>query len=148
MFLIGVLLTAGQCHESPLLPRLIQIWLDRFGGQAPRTLSGDKGYSSTANRKRLNELGVQDVIPTRKDEPADPDFDKDKYRKRHQVENWNRNIKGYRAIATRYDKLDGMYRAAITVGAIQLELRRLANPNIRRRARRRYTSVSSADQRL
>ncbi|CAO4149892.1 Transposase IS4-like domain-containing protein [Methylorubrum thiocyanatum] len=44
------------------------------------------------------------MIPTRKDQPRQPDFDTAAYQERNKVERWIKRLKQYRRIATRYEK--------------------------------------------
>jgi len=48
--------TPGNRHDAPLLPRLIQ-------GLRPERVMADAGYDSTANRKAVQEAGAEPVIP-------------------------------------------------------------------------------------
>ena len=56
---------------------------------------------------------MEAVIPTKSNQKDPWEFDQDKYRWRHQIENFFAKLKQYRGIATRYDK-----RACAFLGAI------------------------------
>jgi transposase len=90
---------------------------------------GDKAYSSRAIRTLLRSRGIRAVIP----EPADqaghrarrgsaggrpPAFDPVDYRGRSVIERGFNVLKQWRGIATRYDKLTVVYRAAIVLHAV------------------------------
>ena len=59
------------------------------------------------------------MIPPRTTRKGRFDFDRDMYRWRHLIENTFAKLKEFRAVATRYDKTDASYAAAIHLaGAI------------------------------
>ncbi|WP_425503436.1 IS5 family transposase [Jiangella mangrovi] len=128
-----IALSAGQAGDSPaLLPLLGHLQVARPAGR-PRTrpdaLRGDKAYSSRAIRAHLRARGIKAVIP----EPADqaghrkrrgsrggrpPAFDPDDYRGRNVVERSFNQLKQWRGLATRFDKLAIVYRAAVVLNAV------------------------------
>ena len=62
------------------------------------------------------------MIPTRKDQPACPSFDREAYRRRNLVERLINRMKQFRRIATRYEERAVNYLAMITIGMIMLWL--------------------------
>ena len=95
---------------------------------------GDKAFSSKAIRGQLRRRRITATIP----EPADqikhrrnrgsrggrpPAFDPERYRQRNVVERTINKLKQFRAVATRYDKRDYMFRAAIDVASICIWLK-------------------------
>ena len=111
----------------------------RPGGRGrPRTrvayLIGDKAYSSRANRQALRARRIRHTIPERDDQQANrtrkgprggrpPGFDRERYRRRNQVERLMNRRKQFRAVATRFDKLAVRYQATICVADIFIWLR-------------------------
>ena len=90
--------------------------------------------SSKAIRGQLRRRRITATIP----EPADqikhrrnrgsrggrpPAFDPERYRQRNVVERTINKLKQFRAVATRYDKRDYMFRAAIDVASICIWLK-------------------------
>jgi transposase len=95
---------------------------------------GDKAYSSSAIRSHLRKRGIKATIP----EPADqvrnrlrrgseggrpPAFDTTAYRQRNTVERAFCHLRQHRAVATRYDKRDFVWRGTIDVASIRIWLR-------------------------
>jgi transposase len=65
----------------------------------------DKGYDSDALRNWLLEHGMTPCIPGRSNRINPRPYRKTSYRKRHVVENFFAELKTFRRVATRYDKL-------------------------------------------
>jgi transposase len=114
----------------------------RRGPGRPRTrpgrVLGDKAYSSTAIRVHLRRRGIKGTIP----EPADqirsrlrrgrrggrrggrpPAFDPAAYKQRNTVERAFCQLRQHRAVATRYDKRDFVWRGTVDVASIRIWLR-------------------------
>jgi transposase len=133
-------LTPGQdAGTSELVALVDQVRVARPGGRGrPRTrpdhLTGDKAYSSRANRAALRARHIGHTIPERADQKAHrarrgarggrpPAFDRVRYRQRNQVERLMNQRKQFCAVATRYDKLAVRYQATIAVADIFIWLR-------------------------
>jgi transposase len=97
-----------------------------------------RAYSSTAIRAHLRSRGIKATIP----EPADqvknrlkrgrrggrpPAFDAAAYKQRNTVERAFCQLRQYRAVATRYDKRDYVWRGTIDVASIRIWLRHPAS---------------------
>ena len=123
----------GQSGDAPsLIPLLEQLKVTRPSGRSrmrPDAVRGDKAYSSRAIRTHLRERGIRAVIP----EPADQaghrkrrgsrggrpvSYDRADYRGRNVIERSFCHLKQWRALATRYDKLAIVYRAAAVLNAV------------------------------
>jgi transposase len=119
-------------------PLMSQLRVQRLGPGRPRTrpeqVLGDKAYSSRANRTLLRARGIGAVIA----EPADqaghrknrgrkggrpPTFDPIAYKGRNVIERSFNQIKDWRGLATRYDKLALIYRGGVVLRAITMWLR-------------------------
>jgi transposase len=133
-------LTPGQHADTSQLVGLVDaVRVARPGGRGrPRTrvahLTGDKAYSSRANRAALRARRIRHTIPERDDQKANrarrgarggrpPAFDRERYRQRNQVERLMNRRKQFRAVATRFDKLAVRYQATIAVADIFIWLR-------------------------
>jgi transposase len=118
----------------------------RRGRGRPRTRPGrvlaDKAYSSAAIRAHLRRRRIKATIP----EPADqirnrlrrgarggrpPAFDPEAYKQRNTVERAFNRLRQHRAVATRYDKRDFVYRGTVDVAAIRIWLRDLTGEDLR-----------------
>jgi transposase len=95
---------------------------------------GDKAYSSAAIRSHLRRCGIKATIP----EPAGqarnrrsrghrggraPAFGKEAYKQRNTVERSFCKLRQHRAVATRYDKRDYVWRGTVDVASIRIWLR-------------------------
>jgi transposase len=86
-------------------------------------LIGDKAFDSNWLRTELNERGAIAVIPPKADRASRIPCDFEMYKWRHLVENFFQKIKEFRRIATRYDKTDTSFAAAIHLAAAFLALK-------------------------
>lgn len=131
------ILTAGQDGDSPMLIALLEQL--RVGRRTrPEAVLGDKAYSSRANRAHLRKRGIAAVIPEPRDQQAHrkrrgsqggrpPKLDPVKYRGRNVIERSYCRLKQWRGLATRYDKLAIMYRAAVVLNGVIAWLQHLAD---------------------
>jgi len=121
---LGVLLSAGQRHESCYLEELV---LDGYSGRWLVWLLGDRGYSAPRIRLWLETHGIRPVIPYRRDEqerrPSLPTLDQDRYRMRNVIERTIGKLKQCRSIATRFDKLARDYLAMLKLAFMRIYLR-------------------------
>jgi transposase len=115
-----------------------QLRIARRGTGRPRTRPGrilaDKAYSSRAIRAHLRRRGIQAVIPEPADQKAGrlrrgrsggrpPAFDAETCKQRNTVERAISKLRQHRAVATRYDKRDFVWRGTIDVATIRTWLR-------------------------
>ena len=104
-------LLPGQRHDSVGVEPLI-------AGVEFDALIADKAFDIDWIRADLNDRGATAVIPPKADRVRPIACDFAIYRWRHLVENFFCNLKEFRRIATRYDKTDISFAAAIhLVGA-------------------------------
>jgi transposase len=97
-------------------------------------LLADKAYSSRAHRALLRERGIKAVIPERADQRnhrlrrgsaggRPVSYDSELYKDRNVVERSYENLKQWRGLATRYDKLAVIFRGGAVLRSIVLWLR-------------------------
>lgn len=108
--LVRFVLLPGQRHDTIGVPPLIE-------GLAFGALLGDRAFDVDWLRAELDTRGATAVIPPKSNRKDRIDYDSDIYRWRHLIENFFAKLKEFRAIATRYDKTDLSYRAAIRIAA-------------------------------
>jgi transposase len=127
-FIVAIHVTAGQAHESKAFePTMARQLLNRRRGRGrwPDHLAGDKGYSYPRIRRWCKRRRVEAVIPTRKNQPRDEDFDRATYKRRNIVERAIGRYKGCRRLGARYEKLAINYVAMWLVAIIEKALKRL-----------------------
>ena len=113
----GFYLTPGQKHDldgaDVLLPQV----------EAEAVLA-DKAYDADQRvLTPLLERGMEAVIPPKSNRIMQRIYDVEIYKARHLIENFFSKIKHYRAIATRYDKLDITFLAGIFLVATVIWLK-------------------------
>ncbi|BBZ55476.1 hypothetical protein MPHO_24680 [Mycolicibacterium phocaicum] len=133
-----VLVGAGQAHDGPVFEHLLaHLKVSRRSGGRARTrpdrVRGDKAYSSRATRTLLRQRRIRAAIPEPSDQIANrkrrgsqggrpPAFDALDYKGRNVVERNFNVVKQWRGLATRYDKLAIVYRAAAVLRAVTIWL--------------------------
>lgn len=120
---LGVMVTAGQAHESASFEKLMDTVRIRRR-RRPDAVAGDKGYSYPRIRDWLRCRGIEAVIPTRSNQPRER-LNRRKYRRRNAVERCVGWLKESRRVATRYEKLATHYLAFLKLAMIQRCLRLL-----------------------
>jgi transposase len=131
--------TGGHRHDSTAFAAVMDgIRIERTGPGRPRTtpghLLGDKAFSSKAIREQCRRRGITATIPEKTDQirhrvkrgsrgGRPPAFDAERYKQRNTAERCINKLKGFRAVATRYDKRDFMYQATIDVASIRIWLK-------------------------
>ena len=103
----SLMLTPGQDHDLTCVLETAD----------PRALIGDKAYDADRLIDTLNERAIIPVIPPKANRKVKRDCDFALYCERNLVERFFNKIKHYRAIATRYDKLDRNFLAAVQLVA-------------------------------
>ena len=73
----------------------------------------DKGYDADRIRERLALDGIAAVIPPINTRCKKLPYDKERYRGRNRIERFFNKLKQFRRIATRYDKLQKTFLAAV-----------------------------------
>ncbi|MCA6092053.1 transposase [Streptomyces sp. SCA3-4] len=91
-------------------------------------------HSSRRNRRYLRRRQMRHMIPERRDQRADRQrsgsrggrptgFDQARYARRNEVERTVDGLKGFRAVATRYDKRAYVFHGMVTLAEIRSWLR-------------------------
>jgi len=109
-------ITEGQRHDIVVAPDLVR-------ETKPRCLLGDKAYSSVAFRAELAELNCKAVLPSSSSWINPPEYDRDLYKARSEIECTINLLKQARRFATRYEKTVRNYAAVVALGCALLWLR-------------------------
>ena len=78
----------------------------------------DKGYDSDGIREHLLAQDIVPVIPPKSNRRTPRDYDKALYKLREKMERFFNNLKQFRRIATRYEKLSKTFLALIHLVAV------------------------------
>ncbi|MFF8717829.1 IS5 family transposase, partial [Streptomyces sp. NPDC015184] len=136
---LAFVLTPGHYGDGPQLEAVPeQISVPRSGVGRPRTrpdhVLADKAYTSRRNRRHLRRRGIRHTVPERLDQQKHRQnrgsrggrptgFDSECYKKRNTVERAINRLKGFRAVATRYEKRAYIYLGTVTLAALAIWLR-------------------------
>ena len=113
-------LSPGNAGDAPQGRSL----LERLGPVPKRcSLLMDRAYEGNETRRVSRSLGYEPVVPPNPNRLEPWEYDKERYKKRNEIERLFRRLKGFRRIATRYDKLDTMFLAFIVFTLIVEALR-------------------------
>ena len=130
--------TAGQRHDSlsfdAVMADLLVVRPDGPVRRRPDRVLADKAYSSRRIRGTLRRRGIKATIPEPSSQKAarvrrgskggrPPAFDAALYKKRNVVERAINKLRATRAVATRYDKRDFVYKGTVDVASIRIWLR-------------------------
>ena len=99
-------------------------------GKQERTIDllMDRAYEDDATRITAWGLKFNPVVPPKSNRKNAWEYNVELYKKRNEVERFFRRIKAYRAIGTRYDKLDLMFTAFIWLACICIFIRCVNTP--------------------
>lgn len=114
---IRLKLTPGQAHDG----RSAADMFDTI--EAGDVLLADRAYDSDDLRARLDARGAWGNIRAMPHRVKTFPFSAWLYRKRNAVERFFNKLKHFRAVATRYDKRDDNYLAAVQLASIRIWLR-------------------------
>jgi transposase len=103
---VELLLAPGQDHDLTCAEPLLE-------NVEPGALIGDKAFDADPLINSLEQRDITPVIPPRANRKEPRACDYALYRERNLIERFFNKIKHFRAIATRYDKLDRNFLAAV-----------------------------------
>ena len=114
--LVRFTIRPGNTAEVLELPTLLD-------GVPTGELIADKAFDSNPIRLLLASQGIVATIPTRVNRLQQLWYDPLRYRTRHLVENYFCDIKQFRGVATRYNKLGDSYCAMVHLASWIIETR-------------------------
>ena len=108
-------LSPGQAHDGPQGRELLK----QLGPTEHAVyLLMDRAYQGSQTHALAAALGFIPVVPPSQKRLEPWQYDKQLYKRRHEVERLFRRLKGFRRVFTRYDKLDVMFIGIITFALI------------------------------
>lgn len=121
------------CPKVPPAPHTHRTGVGRPRTRPHRVLA-DKAYTFRKNRRYLRRRGIPHTIPERLDQQRHrknrgsrggrpTGFDNERYKKRNTVERTINRLKGFRAVATRYENRACIYLGTVTFAALMIWLR-------------------------
>jgi transposase len=113
---VRVLITPGQASDKTTAPALLE-------GLPPAAVVADRGYDSRAIIELVAAKGGEAHIPTQRRVRVQRSVDPGLYRQRNLVERYFCNLKQFRRIATRFEKLARNFLAAVALASTRLWLR-------------------------
>ena len=97
-------MSPGQAGDAPQGRKLLKT-LQNQGWDGTKVIM-DKAYEA---RQLVFDLGMEPVVPPKRNRLSPWEYDKEMYKKRNEVERLFRRLKGFRRIFSRFDKLDVMF---------------------------------------
>ncbi len=110
---IRMFVTSGTVADCQFGEKLIE-------GVDADYLLADKGYDTQAILDAAKRLGMEAVIPPKKNRKEQRWFDREIYKLRHLVENAFLALKKWRGIATRYAKNSSSFLATVHIRCIAI----------------------------
>jgi transposase len=108
---VRIFITAGTTADCSVGEDLIR-------GIDALALLADRGYDVNTIIELARSMGMEIVIPPKKNRKEQRDYDRDLYKLRRLVENAFLMLKQWRGIATRYAKNTGSFLAAVRIRSL------------------------------
>lgn len=112
--MIDFVLTAGQRGDAPEGERL----LGRFKPGQLGAILADTAYDSDAIRQRGKQLKANVCIKPSRRRKREPEYDRELYKHRNQIERFFGRVKRCRRVATRYEKKPENYAGFFWLAAL------------------------------
>jgi transposase len=106
-------LSPGSAADDPVGQELMEEVPQDLCKDKPLLM--DKAYEGDACRAKAKKCGMCPVVPPKRNRKEPWKYDEELYKGRNVVERNFRNIKQFRRVFTRYDKLDETYNAFISI---------------------------------
>jgi putative transposase len=108
--------TPGQRNDIALAHALVD------GIEADAILA-DKGYDADHLVARIAEVGMEVIIPPKRNRKVQRPYDAELYKERNRIERFFNKLKQFRRVATRYDKLLANFMGFVKLAAIAIWLK-------------------------
>jgi transposase len=113
---VRLLITAGQASDKTAAPELL-------AGLPAATLVADRGYDSRALIDLVAARGGEAHIPTQSRVRVQRSVPPALYRRRNLIERYFCDLKQFRRVATRFEKLARNFLSAVALASARLWLR-------------------------
>ena len=110
---VRIFITAGTAADCTYGEKLTD-------GIDAEALLGDKGYDTTDIIVKAKDMGMQVVIPPKKNRLDQREYDEHLYKLRHLIENAFLMLKRWRGIATRYAKNTSSFLVAVQIRCVAI----------------------------
>ena len=77
-----------------------------------------RAYEDEATLQAALDSGFISVVPLKRNRKEPWDYDKELYKRRNEIERYFRRMKRFRKVFTRYDKLNIVFLAAISLAMV------------------------------
>ena len=114
--LVSCILTGGQVHDVTQAAALLQ-------DLSPDAVLADKAYDADALLHCIEAVNAKAVIPPKSNRKVQRSFDRSQYRNRNVIERFFAQLKQFRRVATRYDKLASRFESFVIIAASALWLK-------------------------
>ena len=114
--MVACILTGGQEHDVTQGAVLLT-------DIEPEAVVADKAYDADPLLLCIAAIGAKAVIPPRANRKVQRHFDRDLYRNRNVIERFFAQLKQFRRVATRYDKLASRFESFVILAASVLWLK-------------------------
>jgi transposase len=104
------ILSGGEAHD-------ITAAADLLDGQVADAVIADKAYDANDLREMIEEAEAEAVIPSKRNRKIIIPHDAAAYRLRNRIERFFNKLKHFRRIATRYDRREIYFLAAIQLAS-------------------------------
>lgn len=118
--MLGLILSGGQAGDALVGEEVLT-------RKEIKAVGGDRAYDRDAIHAMIKAAGKEAMVPPRSKRVAPADYDKEKYKGRNKVERLFNRLKGYRAVATRYDKLATMFLGGVLATLLAISLKSIVN---------------------
>ena len=78
----------------------------------------NSAYEDECTRQAALDSGFIPVVPPKRNRKEPWDYDKELYKRRNEIERYFRRLKRFRKVFTRYDKLDIVFLAVISLAMV------------------------------
>jgi transposase len=107
---VDFILSPGNAHDAPqgifLLKRIQRL-------QEQKYMLMDRAYEGDEIRSKVEELGFIPIVPPKSNRKNPWEYDRERYKKRNEIERFFLRLKRFRRVFTRYDKLDCVFSGFI-----------------------------------